>query len=315
MKMTEQEIQEAIEHQQKMLRVLRQRLQQRELQEAQYGINAPPEVISEIYALAERIRAHETELVQLRSLAAEDKLPLSEVEFRALLAEALDTSDGRPTIVGIAKLELARLRIGLKPERSQEIECEVRSSLAEETFYRIHRNMFNYVRTTRIFEFSSSNQKLYDSSNVISLDQNYIQIEYETILKLQQNRDQLVLLGRAIRLDASKTLKLFLSTIPSEPPKVISIALLRGLSIIEKLDDVITGKILPYQDSFKLKENLIEANNIWPEQSEISQFEQFIQELQTHLTARQQSDTTSEQVLKELEIAHGARWQSVTKGS
>lgn len=314
--MTEQEIEDAIEHQQKMLRILRQRLQQRELQEAQYGINAPPEVINEISALTERIRTHETELARLRSLAAEDKIPLVEVEFRALLAEALNTLDGRPTIVGTAKLELARLRIGLRPERSQEIEYEVRSLLAEETFYRIHRVMFSYLTEERFFKFSLNDQNLREMHRdplLIGDDRAHIRICYESTLKLQIDHNQLAFLGRAIRLDASKTLNLFLSVI--KPPRVTRIFTLENGEISEKLDAVITKRTLPYPDFLKFKKKLIEANNIWPGQSEISLFEQFIQELQAHLTTHQQSDTTFEEVLREVERACVAFLQSDTKES
>jgi hypothetical protein len=130
--MDKQEISDAIAHQQKMLRALRQRLQQRELQEAQQGINAPPEVISDIHELTERIQRHEGELARLQTEAAVDKEPPVEVEYQALLAEVWGTPQGRPTFAGATRLNLARLRLGILPERAQELEHEVRVALAEE---------------------------------------------------------------------------------------------------------------------------------------------------------------------------------------
>src|SRR5262245_10578601 len=127
------ELEEQLSHQRKMVRALRQRLQQRELQDAQFGINAPPEVKSEMLELAERLRNHETEIVRLQTLAVQEQLSINEVEFRALLADAWDTPKGRPTVPSIAHLELARLRLGVSGQRAIDLEREIRFALAKET--------------------------------------------------------------------------------------------------------------------------------------------------------------------------------------
>lgn len=143
-----QEIEEVLEHQHKMVRLLRQRLQQRELQEAQYGVNVPPEVVNEIAALSERIHNHETEIARLQTLAAEDQLSLTEVEYRVAVAEAWNTSEGIPLVVGMARLERDRLRLGIAPKRASEIEHEVRVALAEETFSQLDIALLYSLYTT-----------------------------------------------------------------------------------------------------------------------------------------------------------------------
>jgi hypothetical protein len=73
--MNTQEINDAIEHEKQMLRAFRKRLQQRQLQEAQQGLNTPPEVITEISSLSESIDSHEMELKRLQRIAVEDQIP------------------------------------------------------------------------------------------------------------------------------------------------------------------------------------------------------------------------------------------------
>ncbi len=68
MKITKQELSEQLEHQCELLRILRRRLQQRQLQEAQQGFSTPPEIVTEIYDLSERIQQHEDEIERLQTL-------------------------------------------------------------------------------------------------------------------------------------------------------------------------------------------------------------------------------------------------------
>src|SRR5262245_13955560 len=117
-----QDLDEQLEHLPKVILALRRRLRVRELQEAEYGVNVPPEVANEIQSLNERIAKHEAELSRLKSIAVEDEVPLAEVEYRALLAQTWDTPSGRPTIAGGTKLDFDRLRLGVTPERAKELE-------------------------------------------------------------------------------------------------------------------------------------------------------------------------------------------------
>jgi len=145
MEFDKQEINATLDHQRKMVRVLRQRLQQRELQEAQYGINVPPEIASEITDLTERIRTYEMEIIRLQTLAAEDKIPLVEAEYRALLSEVW--KNGKLEIADATRLELARLKLGIIPVQAQRMETDIRIALARENFYKI---------PSRFFESNSS---------------------------------------------------------------------------------------------------------------------------------------------------------------
>lgn len=71
--MDSKEINEAIEHQKNMIRTLRKRLEQLELQKAQTGISTPPHINTEILELKEEIGSHEIELKRLQSLIDENQ--------------------------------------------------------------------------------------------------------------------------------------------------------------------------------------------------------------------------------------------------
>lgn len=195
---TKQEIDEALAHQQKMVRVLRQRLQQRELQEAQFGINAPPEVMTEIQALSDRVHAHEAEIARLQTLAAEGQLSVAEAEYRTLLADTWGTPEGRPSVAGATRQELARLRLGLMAERAQELEHEVRVALANETFSQIDSlSLFKLGRIGSVMV----------GKEVAAQDtaKSYKRNEMETALRL---------IGRTIRLDAATACRLLVANTP-----------------------------------------------------------------------------------------------------
>ncbi len=131
--MEKSEIQDALEHQHKMVRVLRERLQQRELQEAQYGIDTPPQVLTEIQELSERIAGHDAEIARLQTLAVEEQLPLAAADFRACLADEWQRGGGRLPLGAVARLELRRLQQGITAELAQSLTAEVRAGLARDT--------------------------------------------------------------------------------------------------------------------------------------------------------------------------------------
>ncbi|GAB4216972.1 MAG: hypothetical protein OHK0022_58770 [Roseiflexaceae bacterium] len=130
--MNKTEIQDALEHQHKMVRVLRERLQQRELQEAQYGIDTPPQVLTEIQELTERIAAHDAEIARLQTLVVEEQLPLAAADYRASLADEWGRGGGRLPIGAVARLELRRLQLGIPVELAQSLTVEVRAGLARD---------------------------------------------------------------------------------------------------------------------------------------------------------------------------------------
>lgn len=149
MDIDKQDLDEQIEHHQQMILRLRRRLRARELQEAEYGTNVPAEVTNEILALNERIAKHETELSRLRSVAAEGKVPLAEVEYRAALAQAWEP--GRPTVAGQAHLEWVRVRSGIKLDRAEALEKEMRVALAKETIINLPSQTFRTLTHTSRF--------------------------------------------------------------------------------------------------------------------------------------------------------------------
>lgn len=104
MELSGEEVVEAVEHHKEMIRRLRRRLWERERQEAQLGSSADPSVTTEIRELAGRIKQHETELEKLQSQSVEDELSLPEADYRILLAELWNTSTGRPSALGAARL-------------------------------------------------------------------------------------------------------------------------------------------------------------------------------------------------------------------
>src|SRR6476620_6369482 len=116
---------------------LRRRRQRLQLREAKQGDNTDPEVIGEIEALTTRITAQEAELQQLETQAAVDKWSLAEATYRELLADTWGTERGCPTIVGSERLERVRLDLGIKRERAQELELDIRAKLAKEVFRKI----------------------------------------------------------------------------------------------------------------------------------------------------------------------------------
>lgn len=62
------DIREEIEHHQKMITILRRRYRDREIQAAQYGIDVPPHITSEIELLEQKLASQERELNRLQQL-------------------------------------------------------------------------------------------------------------------------------------------------------------------------------------------------------------------------------------------------------
>jgi hypothetical protein len=130
--MEDADTQEEIQHQKNMLKALRQRLRDREIQEIKFGLSVTPEIMNDLRELRTRIAEHEAELSRLSTLAAEDKVSIKEAEYNVLLAEAWNLV--RPSIVNVQRLELLRLRLGISPQRALELEWQIRKALTEEIF-------------------------------------------------------------------------------------------------------------------------------------------------------------------------------------
>ncbi len=126
---------DALEHHKKMLKIRTRRLYILEEQEAEFGsLSVPAHIRSEIDKITEQLHQHKTEIDRLETLNVEGETPLNEVEYRVILAEAWDTPIGRPTVVGQARIEFARLRLHIDEGRSEELEWDVRKRLIRERF-------------------------------------------------------------------------------------------------------------------------------------------------------------------------------------
>lgn len=173
-------------HKRELIATLIRRRRPLEVQAAHRGMSAPPEILTEISFLTDQIRVYEVEISHLETLAAQGVLPLSEVEYRSLVAEAWDTPRGHPTVTGRARLELSRLRLGIVPEKAYEIERYIRIALAEEAFSNIEPSFFTNIS---------------------------LRIDDPRFPK--DNRQSLTYLGRAIRLDQETARHLFFVNLQS----------------------------------------------------------------------------------------------------
>lgn len=135
-----QEIEKELKHNKELFNRLRQRLRELELTEATFGINAKPETRIEIEGLTERIEQVKSEITRLQMLAVEDKIPIVEAEYRALLSEVWE--DAILDVTEAERLELARLKLGIRPEQARKIENNIRIALAHESFYKIPSRYF-----------------------------------------------------------------------------------------------------------------------------------------------------------------------------
>lgn len=275
-----EEIAEMLEHHQAMLRTLRRRLWARERQEAEYGINVPPEVSNEILTLNERIGKHEAEIVRLRTLAAEDQRSLAEVEYWAALAEAWEP--GRPTVAGAARLQLLRLRLGITPPQAEQLEREVRAALAEEVIQGMGKRFFRvssgtYHCTIDSVEYTVEMQTL--AALVYGFD-SLTGSMWEDSVK----SEQLEPLGRAIRLDLQKTVDVLVKKIPAELPKIsrVRMEVANTSEIYEESDNledlpeqVRPGRIAQQVYSDRLRQWLSYDINVSEDDEEWALFERF----------------------------------------
>jgi hypothetical protein len=202
MKLSKEEIAEELTSLQEILRAWRRRRRELERELATRGISADPAVRTEIEDITAQIREHEAERAQLETQAVEDQLSLAEAEYRALLADVLDTSHGRLTVAGRTRLELTRLGLGLELERAQELEQEIRAALVEETFNSIEADTLQHL-PLRMNVPSNSPGKL------LTPDLHRI--------------------GRAVRLDPSTTIQVLLTRL--EPDTTFPVEKLGALLI------------------------------------------------------------------------------------
>jgi len=200
-----QELETELEHKQALVRALKARRRPLELQAVRKGINVDPEVAVDLEELTHQIQAFEGEVNELRIQLAEGDIPLAEVEYRAALAAAWEP--GRPTVAGAANLEWVRVRSGIKPERAEEMEREVRATLAEEAIKSLRSTLFN------ILSYHNLQHEDYDGE--IARHRYIIPSIFDAPSEFRTD------LGRAIRLDISVAIPSFLARIDSDRFRVI----------------------------------------------------------------------------------------------
>lgn len=218
--MDRQMISDELNHKRDLVNALIRRRRPLELQAAHRGLSAPPEVLTEISSLTDQIRAYEEEINRLETLAAQGTAPVHEVEFSVLLAEAWDTLRGSPSITGVIRLELARLKLGILPERALAIEQEIRVALSQEAFNNIDPLFFDLV--------CSTNARSYFVDNIDSLKQ----------------------LGRSIRLDMNTSRQLFIVNLSDKHKKEVETKIFKDQLFR-------ANKVHQYSEDFLLFNNFI----------------------------------------------------------
>lgn len=241
--LSKQEIEEELAHKKQILNARIKRRRPLELQEAQRGLNTPPDVLTEISSLTEQILKLEEEIARLEILAVEGQISLIEAEYKVMTAKTWDTPRGMPSIVGEAELELARLKMGLVLEKAKQIEKEVRVGLAEEAFSSLDPNFVRIFKTL-LYQRDFSYVGPGDFPDEV------------TVNDLDSFIDSLRIIGRAIRLDISTALRLF-------------IEILGDFSYLYR----------SYWHSygFGFRDKLLSANRVWNYQNDKETFEQFLE--------------------------------------
>ncbi len=251
---TQQEIEDELAYVRELISNYRKRLRSLQLQESIKGSSTPAETVTEIGDLHEKIQIQEDELTKLKSLAVEGQLSLAEAEYRVVLAETWNTFIGRPTAYGMARLELARLKLGLKPERAKELETEIRIVLVKEIFMNLDIAPILGQKSETPVDIGPITITC-DVKGEGSITINHIDIDQSLVIN-DSMESVLQLIGRAIRLDPLITGRLLLQTLPETP------------SI----------------DFNNFRQQLLSVNKVWINQDEQKTFEAFVDGLATDIS-------------------------------
>jgi len=251
MRRSKDQIEEELLHKKRLINALDQRRRPLEVQAAQKGSSAPPEILTEISSLTEQVRAITKEISDLETFAAEGQLSIVEAEYRYMIAKAWDTPRGRPTLVGSAEIELARLRMGIVLESAKAIESEVRVLLSEEAFSELDADFIENLpkiiipSTGSVIQFGAGNQ-IGDITigDIVAGNTTYINL----INQANPYYIGLRVIGKAIRLDVQIALRLLVTILPSSSNL----------------------------DVEKFSKELLNANRVWNFQDDKDNFEGFI---------------------------------------
>lgn len=217
MRRSKEEIDEDLAALQRVMRAERRRRNELRNKAAIQGFSADPSVAIELQEIEGRLKDYDAEYAALETLAAEADLPIAEVQYRIAVAEAWNTPEGRPTVVGLARLELERLRLGVAPERAQVVERTVRAALAREAIDDLNVDAL-------LGQFDQSGAiggagQMYltiapTEGGTVTIERIDMQ---QTFNQLSPHDNALRVIGRAVRLDPPTALQLLILLLPTTP--------------------------------------------------------------------------------------------------
>lgn len=186
------------------------------IQAAQHGNLTPIHIRTDLDDTERKLATYEKELAQLETQIAEADESVAEVEYRVHVAEAWNTPLGRPTVGGAARLELARLRLGITPERASIIEQEIRTALAREVFTEIDVSILLGLESIPSMPFQTGMQVYISPTDSAQIHIEAINMS-QIITQADAIKAALRLLGRVVRLDRQVGVRLLLLSLPTDP--------------------------------------------------------------------------------------------------
>lgn len=205
-----------------IMTIERRRRNHLRIQVAQHGNLTPIHIRTDLDDTERKLATYEQELAQLETQIAEADESVAEVEYRVHVAEAWNTPLGRPTVAGGARLELARLRLGITLERAATIEQEVRTALAYEAFTEIDIAILLGISSVQSEPLIMGMQiHIYPTDsgivNIHNLNQSQILTQDDA------RKMALRMLGRVVRLNPHIAAQLFVLGIPSNQDFVLEV--------------------------------------------------------------------------------------------
>jgi hypothetical protein len=131
-RMDKAEIQQELEHLNRLLAIAHDNRRALEEQQIQQGIIAPLSLINQMNEIKRSIQEYEERKNQLEIQAVEEDDSLAEAEYRVIAARAWE--QGQLSALGGAELQLSRLTLKIPKERADQIEQEIRTELTRSMF-------------------------------------------------------------------------------------------------------------------------------------------------------------------------------------
>ncbi len=138
------EIQEELEHLKNLLTIAHKNRRTLEEQQIKSGSMLRLELNNQLSDIKAEIQELEERKNSLEIQSVEEDYSLAEAEYRVMAAEAWENS--YLTTLGIAQLELTRLRLQMPLEKALQIQHEVRVNLVRDIFRTIHSNDFRILQ-------------------------------------------------------------------------------------------------------------------------------------------------------------------------